>query len=375
MRRIVIGAVFLLCAAGYAGAQELRTENVIIVTLDGYRWREVFSGADRNILFRRKYVRDTSVAGKFWHESPKERRRKLMPFFWNVIDREGQLYGNRKLRNGMRVTNGNLYSYSGYSEMFVGFADKRIRNNKPVVNPNYNVLEVANKHSRYRDKVAVFSTWQTMPYILRSDVAGIHMNAGDDIAKGHKLTRKEKALNLATQDIKNPHGDRYDTFTFQYAMEYLKREQPRVMFISLDETDEHGHGGRYDQYLTSAHRADSLIAELWTLIQSHDQYRDKTTLIIGTDHGRGKSARGWMRHAILFRGSAQVWLAVLGPDTPASGEMKGSMRLKQHQVAETIAAFLDIPYEHGQRTGDVITSAFVPELVGEPDVVSAGSGQ
>ena len=28
----------------------LQTENVILITLDGVRWQEVFTGADRNII-------------------------------------------------------------------------------------------------------------------------------------------------------------------------------------------------------------------------------------------------------------------------------------------------------------------------------------
>jgi hypothetical protein len=367
---------YLLFHVAYLDAQSRKTENVIIVTLDGFRWREVFGGADRKILCKERFVDDTTVISRFNATTAAERRKKLLPFFWEVIAREGQLYGNRKYGNRMKLQNMNLYSYAGYSEMFVGFADPRVRSNKPVPNPNGTVLEAINNHNDFEGEVAVFSTWNVMPLILRREQSGIHVNSGGDKAVAADISEYEKTLNFLTDEIENPHGDRYDNFTFQYAMEYLKRKRPRVLFISFDETDEHGHGGRYDRYLDAAHRADRMIAELWAWIQSQDDYRNKTTLLIGTDHGRGTSPKGWQRHALLFRGSAQVWLAAIGPDTPPSGEMKSRMRLGQNQIAQTIAMLLGVPYNHEKPTGDPILTLFQDaDFESEPTLTLGGSGQ
>ena len=366
----------IVILVGHLQAQPRKTENVIIVTLDGFRWREVFGGADKNILSREKFVDDTTVISRFDGPGAEERRKKLLPFFWNVIAREGQLYGNRKYGNRMNLENMNLYSYAGYSEMFVGFADPRVRSNKPVQNPNSTVLEAINSHEKFKGEVAAFSTWNIMPFILRSEQSGIYINSGDDEATGPDISDREKMLNFLTKEFENPHGDRYDNFTFQYAMEYLKRKRPRLLFVSFDETDEHGHGGRYDRYLEAAHRADRMIAELWTWIQSQDDYRDKTTLLIGTDHGRGRSAKGWKRHAILFRGSAQVWLAAIGPDTPPAGEMKIKMRIGQNQIAQTIAMLLGVHYYQEKLTGSpILTLLHDAELESEPPATTGASGQ
>src|SRR5690606_25957049 len=74
---------------------KLNPENkIFIITLDGLRWEEVFRGADP------KFINDPSLADTaltkalYWANSQQERRRKLMPFFWNVLARQGQLYGN-----------------------------------------------------------------------------------------------------------------------------------------------------------------------------------------------------------------------------------------------------------------------------------------
>ncbi len=369
MKNILL-VLAVLCGIPSVGQQQ-KTENVVVVTLDGYRWREVFNGADKKILFRKKYVTDTAVQRKFWHQDAMKRRKLLMPFLWNVIGKKGQLYGNRYLDNGVTLANRTLYSYSGYSEMFVGFHDKRVKNNEPISNPNFTVLEALNRDPRFAHSVAAFSTWNTMPYILREDISGIPVNSGDDKAEGKHLTPREKKLNKVTDHEKNPHGDRYDKFTFQYAMEYMKRKNPRVVFISFDETDEHGHGGRYDEYLKSAHAADSMINVLWTWLQSQDQYKNKTTLLVTTDHGRGTSARGWKGHALLFRGSAQTWLAAIGPDTAPIGEMTSFMRLKQSQLAQTIAALLNHQYSNVKSTGAPISTIFRKEEFAEEELAYA----
>jgi hypothetical protein len=95
------------------------------------------------------------------------------------------------------------------------------------------------------------------------------------------------------------------------------------MFISFDETDEHAHGGRYDEYLKSAHKTDEMIRMLWEWIQSQDGYKDQTTILISTDHGRGNGAsHSWKKHGRFSFGSNQIWFAVIGPDTPPKARSK-----------------------------------------------------
>jgi len=85
-----------------------KTENIIIVTLDGFRWEEVFGGADSVLVNDSTYVHDTaSLKQQFWASSAEERRKKLLPFCWNTIESRGQLYGNRWKEN--KVNNANKY--------------------------------------------------------------------------------------------------------------------------------------------------------------------------------------------------------------------------------------------------------------------------
>jgi hypothetical protein len=357
MKKVFVVFLLLIICILQLSAQERKTENVIIVTLDGYRWKELFEGADKRILKKDKYISDKSVRETFWDNDLQVRREKLMPFFWNTIAHEGQLYGNRNFKNKVNCKNNHLLSYPGYSEMLVGFPAREVRSNDFELNPNFTVLEYIGNQKLYHEKVAAFATWDAFPYILREDKASIPVNAGIEPAKG-KLSTEERRLN----DIMADQQKRYDSLTFRYAFEHLKKLRPNVLFVSFDGTDFNAHRGRYDEYLKSANEIDSYIAELWNWIQSDKQYRDHTTLLITTDHGRGCGSNSWVTHSIIAPGSRHIWFAVIGPDTPAFGEMKFKSKYYQEQVAKTIAAFLGLPYQHKQPVGDVVqTMLAVPQ--------------
>ncbi len=58
-------------------------------------------------------------------------------------------------------------------------------------------------------------------------------------------------------------------------------------------------------------------------VQSQEQYREKTTMIITTDHGRGTSPKDtWRHHGNKVSNAGQIWIAIIGPDSPALGEIK-----------------------------------------------------
>jgi bisphosphoglycerate-independent phosphoglycerate mutase (AlkP superfamily) len=134
-------------------------------------------------------------------------------------------------------------------------------------------------------------------------------------------------------------------FTYIAAREYLKEYKPRVLYISFDETDDFAHNGDYDSYLKSAKAEDAMIADLWNYIQSNVSYRNKTTLILTCDHGRGdKVKENWQHHGENIEEAGQIWMAAIGPDTPPLGEIKTSGQLYQKQFAATFAALLGFKF-------------------------------
>jgi len=117
MKKILLAALLF---AGIGGiAQNLKNENAILVTFDGYRWQDLFTGADKKLVGFPKQVKDTArLKAQYWANTPQERRSRLMPFFWSTIAKQGILIGNRKLGSKMSLTNLYKFSFPGYNEIF-----------------------------------------------------------------------------------------------------------------------------------------------------------------------------------------------------------------------------------------------------------------
>ena len=137
-------------------------------------------------------------------------------------------------------------------------------------------------------------------------------------------------------------GNTYDKITFQAAKEHLLKHQPRVLYIGLGETDEWAHARRYDLYLEAAQRSDQYLKELWNLLQSLPQYKDKTTLVVTTDHGRG-FGKDWANHSVLTAGAEFIWIGVLGPDAPPLG-VRENVAATQSQIAATLASLVGVDF-------------------------------
>ena len=84
--------------------------------LDGLRWQEVFSGAEEALLTKDAGVADPEALRAASSGATRRRRRReaLLPFLWQVLAKQGQLYGNADQGNVARVTNGHNFSYPGY---------------------------------------------------------------------------------------------------------------------------------------------------------------------------------------------------------------------------------------------------------------------
>jgi hypothetical protein len=355
-RRSVSRSAGIACLLGFlastparAGSEVTRhrTENVVLVTIDGLRWQEVFSGAEESLMSKETGGLGDVDATKrsFWRASAEKRREALMPFVWSTIATQGQIFGNHTKSSTVRVENGKNFSYPGYNELLTGAADPRIDSNDKKPNPNATVLEWLNAKPLFHDRVAAFCTWDVMPFILNRDRSKLFVNAGLEPVDEPALTDRQALLNRLQRETSTAFDHhRADSFTFQIGLEWSKKHKPRVVYFNLSETDEWAHAGRYDRVLEAAHEADLMIAELWNVLQSCDEYRGKTSLVVTTDHGRGDPPSEWKGHGAKVKGSELIWLAVIGPDTAALGERTSTSALTQGQIAATIAALLGEDY-------------------------------
>ncbi|MFM1769873.1 MAG: hypothetical protein RJA22_2402 [Verrucomicrobiota bacterium] len=331
-----------LAAGAVPGVGPLKTRHVFLITYDGLRWQEVFRGAEEALMTKAHGgVRDEAALRRdFWRDTPEARRAALLPFLWSTVVQQGQVWGHTNLGSIAKVSNPHCFSYPGYSELLTGLVDPAIDSNKKIPNANTNVIEWVHGRPGFQGRTAVFASWDVFPSILNRQRSGVFISAAQEPVAVSPTPRQE-LINTLLQGTTPPwDGVRHDSFTYAAAREHLLEHRPRLMYLAFDETDDWQHDGRYDRTLQIARRTDGWIAALWELVQSLPEYRDQTTFVITTDHGRGSGLKAWRDHGAKVEGAEYIWLGILGPDTPALGERRNTPLLWQKQVAATVALLL-----------------------------------
>ena len=344
--------LFLVCTlfaqpVSAQGSPALRkTKNVVLIISDGLRWQEIFTGADRELLTTDhggSWAKPEQLMKDYWRETPEERRKALFPFLWTTIATDGQIFGNQQMGSVAQVTNGLAFSYPGYNEILTGIPDPKINSNEFGPNPNLTVFEWLNNQADLHDKVAVFGTWEVFKDIFNEPRSRLYMQVGWNTPyRGKELSPREELLNeLYRTTTKLDDEDVYDSFLQVPLLDFLKTNHPRLLFVGYGETDNWAHSGRYDLVLESAHGFDQFLGQLWNRFQSIPEYRDQTTFIITTDHGRGSGLEEWKEHGNEQKGSENIWLAVIGPDTKALGERTNVAGSHSHKLQRPLLHFLE----------------------------------
>ncbi|HEY8053859.1 MAG: alkaline phosphatase family protein [Steroidobacterales bacterium] len=362
-----IGLVALLACPPPAGAQTapLRTRNVVLIVSDGLRWQEIFTGADATLLNEKDggiWDKEKDLRREFWRADAIERRKALFPFLWGTVAVRGQIFGNQARGSIARVTNGLAFSYPGYNEMLTGHPDARINSNEFGPNPNISVFEWLNTLPDLHGRVSVYATWATFNDIFNVRRSHLPLHVGWDLPYQSPANPRQELLNqLYRTTTRLDDEDVYDAFLQIPLLDSLAKDPPRVLFVGYGETDNWAHAGRYDLVLHSAHLFDQFVGQLWNALQRLPAYRDQTTFIITTDHGRGSGPVEWKEHGVEQKGSENIWIAVLGPDTPPLGERTQVAEVHQAQIAATVAALLGKDY----RQAVPAAAAPIAEILGK----------
>lgn len=345
----------LLLLPHHAASAEDPAENLVLVTLDGVRWQEVFGGIDLDLIEDERYANSPALLKQtYWRERRNERRSLLFPFLWSVVASQGVLIGDQEQGSFMHASNPWWFSYPGYNEILTGSADPAIDSNAKIWNRNVTFLEVVNGLDGFKDQVFAFGSWDVFPYIINTQRSGIPVNSGFTLA-APAMTAKSQWLNeMSAAAPMLWRTVRLDLITNGYAMEALENQHPRVIYIAYGETDDFAHDGSYDRYIDAANRTDLMLSNIWNWLQTEPFYRGRTTLMISTDHGRGNTPDDWTRHASAagsaklgieddadgVPGSDQIWFAAIGPHIKARGVVSGHWQ--QSQIAATALASLQL---------------------------------
>lgn len=338
----VLGPALALAGVVAPGAADAAdgARKLVLVTLDGVRWHEMFEGPDRTIVADKRYVdpdiRHDVIAPAF--VDVPDPAAALMPFVQTVIARQGVLWGDPRKGQCAEVSNGWAVSYPGYNEILTGRPDPAISGNEPLANPNMTFMERLNRNPAYTGQIGVAGNWDLFAKIFNTPRSHLAVNAGLD---GHY-----------------PSEVRVEREAFR-----LIAAHTRVIYVALGDTDEYAHAGNYAMVLAALERADDMVRRIWETMQADPFYRGQTTLLITTDHGRGDSAdEAWREHGSLayyrkypddgpaYRttgviGSDKVWFAALGVavarDRPAPSACQHSA-----QIAASALAALGEDWHH-----------------------------
>ena len=343
MKRLIL--ILLALVPLMLSAKKDNDTRLVIITIDGLRWQEVFSGAEENLLSDTKQVRNVEqYRNLYWRNTAVGRRIALMPFVWNTVAKQGTIIGNRNLGSVMQLANKTNISYPGYSEMMTGMVDESITSNDAVDNPHGNVLEAANKDYRYRGSVMMYGSWKSTRYAIHNEKAQIPgcVSYEKSVAKN-----KSPRLQLAERMLEGmPHywgSEHFDAFTYAFALETLLADHPKVMWISFGDCDEWAHARKYDFYLDAANGTDAFIRDIYEACEADKFYKGKTAYLVTCDHGRG-FGNEWSSHGSSTKGSEATWIMLWGKGVKAKGEMTENGPFYTKQVAATIASLLNVEF-------------------------------
>jgi arylsulfatase A-like enzyme len=298
---------------------------------------------------------------RYWRETPEARREALMPFFWTKLAPAGLVLGNPAKGSPVTVRNDQWFSYPGYSEILTGEPQPEVKSNDFVRYPHRTVLEYAREKLglRYAD-VAQIGSWDGFKYAAASKDGAFFMNGARDPVPAELSTPEIDYLVGLRHDVMQLWEESSnDVLCFRIALAYLRKHKPRVMWLGLGQSDDWAHARRYDLVLDYLHLADRELEELWNTLQSMDEYRGRTTLIVTVDHGRGRTPADWAEHDAGLQGSQDIWVAILGPDTPATGEAANVRGVTQSDVAATLLRHLGLDYrDFNPKAGPPIPGSF-----------------
>ena len=320
--KLAMAALVLALTALPAHAQE-EPKYLILITIDGYRWEDLFRGAEPNLVaderYRARYI-----------DVP-DRAQALTPFLLSFAQ-EGALIGNRDQNSCARVSNDFWFSYPGYAEMLAGRPNPRVRYNAAVPNDDVTVLERMQSRGL---SVKVFAEWETMRAILNEERSGIPIVTPPD----YDQTHDPQIMGPVRAALVDP---------------------PRVLYVALGDTDNRAHEGEYERYLAAATESDMLLREIWEAYQANPLTAGRTTMIVTTDHGRGAAQddewtghgsgrwRGIIVPGLRHAGSDAVFIAARGPGITGASQYTMENCATTAQVAATMLRALDLLDAEGQ---------------------------
>ncbi len=344
-----VAAGLALAAAALLTAQDsraqrgpaYRTQNVVILAIDGVRSSEAFRNSRQS----------PPGSAPYFHP--------LLPRIWSELVPNGTTYTNAKNIETTYTTPGFNCILSGNWQM----------------GPN---------RSR-QDLNAFFENRSRTPLLTEILRKSTGQEALVVVGKRNSLTN-DYSIHPAFGPAFGPRfifidsGRRledayFDNRVWTRAVSEMQARHPRLAFINLGATDLAGHQADFPLYLQIIRNWDQLVVDFWQFIQTDPVYRDTTTLILTTDHGRHlEETIDYVSHGGSCDGCRDLMLFVIGPDTPRGARV--NRRVRQSDIAPTIAELLGLPLAQtdGEPLAEALGRPYVVNDLGSREVSTASNG-
>ena len=149
-----------------------------------------------------------------------------------------------------------------------------------------------------------------------------------------------------------------DTSVVRKLKTTLRLNHPKLTLVNLPSTDAAGHSGNWTRYLSAIHVADSLIYDIWQMLQADSLYRSNTTLFVTNDHGRHDNLHGGFKnHGDDCEGCRHIMLFAIGRGFPVNTVV--TKRRTQCDIAPTAGELLSFPTLYSTGTSLLYDTAAV----------------
>ena len=275
-----------------------RSEEVVLVAIDGARWQEIFSKDPVMPTLRRFMTTDGISVG-------------------------APGYGE------MHASGPNYVSLPGYTEIFTGRTSACRSNDCPPTDQRTIVDEVIDAGS----EAAVISSWELIDRAAAKDPGRAILSTGRHHV-AHREVFDDKTFDEgASSGPGCGIGDyRPDALTIRLALDYLSHHTPKFAFVGLGDTDEHAHRDDRAGYIDALRTADAFLAALDARLPA------SATILVTADHGRAANFRD---HGMMPE-AARVWLVARGAGIDARGPLDQSP-VRLADVTPTIRCLLGMP--------------------------------
>jgi hypothetical protein len=300
----VVGVVGgLLASAAQAGEP-----NVILITFDGVRPQDFFEKSN-------------------------------LPGFWSKLAPKGVVLGKG---SPMTIDNPAHISLPGYQNLMAGAAQPCITNDCGRITVETLGEHVVHELKLPREKVASISSWEKIPLAFEKTAGTTFTNGGfEPLNDGGKDAELAKINQEMIADKPHWKENRFDKYTIAHAMRYLKLHQPRFLYISINDTDDWAHENDHDGVVKALQAYDVWLGQLFAQLDSMGEYGRDTTVLITTDHSRGKGKR-WIDHEASLPEARNIWLYARGPGVKPTGIKKSGAKHTHSDVRPTIEALFGI---------------------------------